>query len=66
MGYLSMHSTIQMDKLGAPPLHLGREMGTVLYDVYFETSKSPECEDDDVIDGNVRQYIGVALARSNG
>ena len=40
------------DKINAPPLHLGTEMGTSLYDVQFKTSKSPECEDLDVVDGN--------------
>ena len=54
------------DKINAPPLHIGREMGTALYDVYFKTSKSPECEDLDVVGGNGKPHLGVDLARCKG
>ena len=53
-------------KISAPHLHLGREMGTTLYDIWLKRSKSLECEDVDIIVGNVKPYLGVALAMCKG
>ena len=39
-----------------------RKMGTAVCDVYFKTSRSPKHEDVDVIGGNSKPYLGVALA----
>ena len=48
------------------PWYIGRGMRDASYDVYFVMSKSPECEDFDVVGGNSKSYLGVALALCKG
>ena len=48
------------------PLHIGREMGNASYNVLFKTPKSPEYEGFDVVGGNNKSYLGMALAMCKG